>query len=84
MKIEVESRPHYIDIIAYHITITTYASERYLNNYYSTRTKNLFPRMYESMRKPAFLFDGRKMLDHEQLGKIGFHVETIGRRLNRR
>ncbi|XP_023328671.1 UDP-glucose 6-dehydrogenase isoform X2 [Eurytemora carolleeae] len=43
-----------------------------------------YKRMYESMRKPAFLFDGRKMLDHEQLGKIGFHVETIGRRLNRR
>ncbi len=36
------------------------------------------------MVKPAFLFDGRKMLDHEELGKMGFHVETIGRRLHRR
>ena len=50
------------------------------------------------MTKPAFLFDGRKILDHEKLIKyynieeilylilyiicrIGFHVETIGKKL---
>ena len=32
------------------------------------------------MAKPSFLFDGRKILDVDQLTKIGFHVETIGRR----
>jgi len=37
--------------------------------------------IYRNMKKPAFLFDGRKMLDHENLIKIGFHVETIGKRL---
>lgn len=30
------------------------------------------------MAKPAFVFDGRKILDHEALIRIGFHVETIG------
>jgi len=34
--------------------------------------------MYDSMMKPAFIFDGRKILDHNALSKIGFHVETIG------
>lgn len=40
-----------------------------------------YQRIYESMKKPAFLFDGRKYLDHEKLMKIGFHVETIGKKL---
>ena len=37
--------------------------------------------MYDSMLKPAFIFDGRKVLDHSALSRIGFHVETIGKRL---
>ena len=36
--------------------------------------------MYENMPKPAFVFDGRKILNHSALAKIGFHVETIGKR----
>ena len=36
--------------------------------------------MYDSMLKPAFVFDGRKILDHAALSRIGFHVETIGKR----
>lgn len=43
-----------------------------------------YSRMYESMTKPAFLFDGRKILDHDVLIKIGFHVETIGKRMHRK
>nr|CAG4649212.1 EOG090X03RJ [Scapholeberis mucronata]SVE93531.1 EOG090X03RJ [Scapholeberis mucronata] len=39
-----------------------------------------YQRLYDSMLKPAFLFDGRKILDHAALSKIGFHVETIGKR----
>jgi len=42
-----------------------------------------YKRMYDSMLKPAFIFDGRKILDHEKLIAMGFHVETIGKRLSR-
>jgi UDPglucose 6-dehydrogenase len=33
--------------------------------------------------KPAYIFDGRKILDHDRLIKIGFQVQTIGKRLAR-
>ena len=39
--------------------------------------------MLSTMRKPAFVFDGRKILDHNELIKIGFHTETIGKRFSR-
>lgn len=42
-----------------------------------------FNRIYQSMMKPAYIFDGRKILNHEELQNIGFHVITIGKRLNR-
>lgn len=42
-----------------------------------------YKRLYDGMLKPAFVFDGRIILDHEALMAIGFHVETIGKRLNR-
>lgn len=35
------------------------------------------------MMKPAYIFDGRKILKHEELQQIGFHVQTIGKKLNR-
>jgi UDPglucose 6-dehydrogenase len=38
-----------------------------------------YERIYKSMVKPAFIFDGRNMLDHEALYKIGFNVHAIGR-----
>jgi UDPglucose 6-dehydrogenase len=34
---------------------------------------------YNLMLKPAFLFDGRNMLDHEALRKIGYEVHTLGK-----
>jgi len=40
-----------------------------------------YPRIYSSMEKPAFVFDGRRILDHDAMMKIGFHVETIGKKL---
>jgi UDPglucose 6-dehydrogenase len=44
------------------------------------RTTQLdYKTIYDSMRKPAFIFDGRLILDQNVLKKIGFHVETIGR-----
>ncbi|MEA3360485.1 MAG: nucleotide sugar dehydrogenase [Thermodesulfobacteriota bacterium] len=38
-----------------------------------------FKRIYESMVKPAFIFDGRNILDHEELFKIGFNVFPMGK-----
>jgi len=41
-----------------------------------------FDRIYQSMLKPAFAFDGRLILDHKKLLEIGFQVEAIGKVLN--
>ena len=38
-----------------------------------------YKRIYDSMETPAFLFDGRNILDHEKLFEIGFSVFRIGR-----
>lgn len=35
--------------------------------------------VYTSMNKPAFVFDGRLLVDAERLTKIGFKVTSIGR-----
>ncbi|KAG8793840.1 UDP-glucose 6-dehydrogenase 1 [Serendipita sp. 398] len=35
--------------------------------------------VYENMSKPAFVFDGRLLLDQAKLTQIGFKVSTIGR-----
>lgn len=40
-----------------------------------------YRKIYQSMMKPAFIFDGRKILNHEQLQKIGFNVQTIGKKM---
>jgi UDPglucose 6-dehydrogenase len=40
-----------------------------------------YSRIYDSMAKPAFLFDGRNMLDHSALFEIGFEVYSIGKGL---
>ena len=38
-----------------------------------------YERIYGEMQKPAFVFDGRNILDHEKLRKIGFQVYAIGK-----
>jgi len=38
-----------------------------------------YSRMYQSMSKPAFVFDGRNILDHAKLQDIGFGVYAIGK-----
>jgi UDPglucose 6-dehydrogenase len=38
-----------------------------------------YERIYASMAKPAFIFDGRNILDHERLFEIGFNVFSIGK-----
>jgi UDPglucose 6-dehydrogenase len=35
-------------------------------------------KIYDAMLKPAFVFDGRNILDPEKMQKIGFHFSKIG------
>lgn len=37
-----------------------------------------YEKIYQSMKKPASLFDGRLLVDHQKLDKIGFRVFSIG------
>jgi UDPglucose 6-dehydrogenase len=38
-----------------------------------------YARIYAGMEKPAFIFDGRNLLDPEQLFTMGFNVYSVGR-----
>jgi UDPglucose 6-dehydrogenase len=38
-----------------------------------------YKKIYKSMVKPAFLFDGRNILDHKKCFEIGFNVYPIGK-----
>jgi UDPglucose 6-dehydrogenase len=38
-----------------------------------------YERILQSMVKPAFIFDGRNLLDHKKLYEIGFNVYPIGK-----
>jgi UDPglucose 6-dehydrogenase len=38
-----------------------------------------YSKIYESMNKPAFLFDGRLILDAPKLREMGFKVQVIGK-----
>jgi UDPglucose 6-dehydrogenase len=38
-----------------------------------------YNKIYNSMEKPAFIFDGRNILDHDKLFEIGFNVFPIGK-----
>lgn len=38
-----------------------------------------YEKIFASMVKPAFVFDGRNLLDHKRLHKIGFNVYPIGK-----
>jgi UDPglucose 6-dehydrogenase len=38
-----------------------------------------YERIYNSMVKPAFIFDGRNLLDHKKLYEIGFNIYPIGK-----
>ena len=38
-----------------------------------------WPKIYERMQKPAFVFDGRNILDQKKLESIGFIYQSIGR-----
>ena len=38
-----------------------------------------YKKIYSSMKKPAFVFDGRNILNHEELFQIGFNVYPLGK-----
>lgn len=38
-----------------------------------------YERIFRTMVQPAFIFDGRNILDHEKLHEIGFNVFAIGK-----
>jgi UDPglucose 6-dehydrogenase len=38
-----------------------------------------YQRVYDGMNKPAYLFDGRLIIDEVVLKDIGFKVEVIGK-----
>ena len=38
-----------------------------------------YKKIYESMEKPAFIFDGRNILNHQALFEIGFNVYPLGK-----
>ncbi|EEC11659.1 UDP-glucose dehydrogenase, putative [Ixodes scapularis] len=42
-----------------------------------------YKKIYDSMLKPPFLFDGRRIVDVPELEKIGFQVEAIGQKTAR-
>ncbi len=39
-----------------------------------------FQKLYDVMEKPAFIFDGRNILDHKRLHGLGFNVFPIGQK----
>lgn len=41
-----------------------------------------YEELHKQMRKPAFIFDGRNILDHDHLRRIGFIVYGIGKPLD--
>ncbi|KAL4513271.1 hypothetical protein Ndes2526B_g02031 [Nannochloris sp. 'desiccata'] len=41
-----------------------------------------YQEVYDSMVKPAFIFDGRNILDHQKLRDIGFIVYALGKPLD--
>ena len=41
-----------------------------------------YEKIFNEMMKPAHIFDGRKILQHDKLIEIGFNVQTIGKSLN--
>ncbi|MGE4300449.1 MAG: nucleotide sugar dehydrogenase [Victivallaceae bacterium] len=43
-------------------------------------TKLDYRKIYDSMEKPAFIFDGRNILNHKELYEIGFNVYPIGKK----
>lgn len=65
-----ESDPYQAALGAHAIVITTDWAEFTTLDY---------ERIFDAMEKPAFIFDGRNLLDHQKLYEFGFSVHRIGR-----
>ena len=46
---------------------------------WSQYTQLDYQAIFDSMAKPAFIFDGRNILDHKRLHAIGYNVHAIGK-----
>jgi len=42
-----------------------------------------YQKIYDSMQKPAFVFDGRNILPIESMQKMGFQCWAVGKALDR-
>jgi UDPglucose 6-dehydrogenase len=42
-----------------------------------------YKKIYDSMLKPAFLFDGRNLVNHQEMRDIGFVTFGIGKPLDK-
>ena len=38
-----------------------------------------YEKIFSKMKKPAFVFDGRNILNHKKLFDMGFNVYSVGR-----
>jgi UDPglucose 6-dehydrogenase len=38
-----------------------------------------YAKIFQAMNKPAYIFDGRNILDHQALFRLGFNVQAIGK-----
>ncbi|HUI92639.1 MAG TPA: nucleotide sugar dehydrogenase [Chitinivibrionales bacterium] len=70
-KIEYEKNPYKAARGAHAIAVCTEWQEYRLLDY---------KKIFSLMEKPAFIFDGRNILDHQKLFDIGFNVFPIGKR----
>jgi UDPglucose 6-dehydrogenase len=69
-KIRVEKDPYTAAFEAHAVVILTEWDE----------FKSLdYERIFRNMQKPAFLFDGRLLLNHRELRAIGYQVHAIGK-----
>jgi len=82
----VEFKAHGISVDEQNLTFTNSAKEAVdgahavivLTEWDEFKTYN-YQEFYNLMLKPAFFFDGRNMMNHQQLENIGFEVHAIGK-----
>jgi UDPglucose 6-dehydrogenase len=68
--LKVETDPYEVCRNAYAIAVITEWDEFKTYDWY---------RIFNSMIKPAFIFEGRNILDHKKLMEIGFKIKAIGK-----
>ena len=56
--------------------LSTLILSQYLS--YNLFKKLDYCKLYKNMIKPAYLFDGRNILDYNEINKIGFLYKSIG------